>query len=158
MGIYNEDMLNSIVEMIKVRVGGNEVNQGQFDFCSMFGVFEGGLEIDLFFYMEDRQMGEGMKIEVNIKEGMEIKNFEGKVKGKRGRKKKIEQFLLDINFIKCFVCLKGFKIRNNLKIYLCKFYSEKRDVLQSFFVFGEKLREKFVCDLCGKCFIFKIVL
>lgn len=158
MRIYNEDMLNSIAEMIKARTGGNEVNQGQSDSCSMSGVSEGGLEIDLSPNLEDRQMGEGMKTEVNTEEGMEIKNFEGKVKGKRGRKKKTEQSSPDTNSIKCPVCSKGFKTRNNLKTHLCKFHSEKRDVLQSFFAFGEKLREKSVCDLCGKCFISKTAL
>lgn len=120
MGIYNEDMLNSIAEMIKARTGGNEVNQGQSDSCSMSGVSEGGLEIDLSPHLEDRQMGEGMKTEVNKEGGMEIKNFEGKVKGKRGRKKKTEQSLPDTNSIKCPVCSKGFKTRNNLKTHLCK--------------------------------------
>lgn len=158
MGIYNEDMLNSIAEMIKSRTGGSDVNQGQSDSCSMSGVSEGGLEIDLSPHMEDRQMGEGMKTEVNKEGGMEIKNIEGKVKGKRGRKKKTEQSSPDTNSIKCPVCSKGFKTRNNLKTHLCKFHSEKRDVLQSFFAFGEKLREKSVCDLCGKCFISKTAL
>lgn len=158
MGIYNEDMLNSIAEMIKARTGGNEVNQGQSDSCSMSGVSEGGLEIDLSPNLEDRQMGEGMKTEVNTEEGMEIKNFEGKVKGKRGRKKKTEQSSPDTNSIKCPVCSKGFKTRNNLKTHLCKFHSEKTDVLRSFFAFGEKLREKSVCNLCGKCFISKTAL
>lgn len=158
MGIYNEDMLNSIAEMIKSRTGGSDVNQGQSDSCSMSGVSEGGLEIDLSPHMEDRQMGEGMKTEVNKEGGMEIKNIEGKVKGKRGRKKKTEQSSPDTNSIKCPVCSKGFKTRNNLKTHLCKFHSEKRDVLQSFFAFGEKLIEKSVCDLCGKCFISKTAL
>lgn len=81
----------------------------------------------------------------------------GHLKGKRGRKKKIPPSD-DPSTVICSVCSKAFKTRNNLKTHLCKFHSDRKDVIQEFLGQGERMKEKAVCVLCGKFFISKSAL
>ncbi|XP_061190287.1 zinc finger protein 60-like [Saccostrea echinata] len=81
-------------------------------------------------------------------------------KGKRGRKRKDQSSSEGLygSPVKCPVCFKAFKTKNNLKTHMCKFHSDRKDKIQEFFGQGEKMKEKAVCCLCGKCFISKYAL
>ena len=135
-------------------VGGSG-HQSLSDSCSMES--EGFLEIDLSSSKLERdENGEGRENETKMVEIMEGVMPGGDMKKKRGRKKKERE--ADSSLVKCPVCSKAFKTRNNLKTHLCKFHSERKEILQDFFYKGESVKQKSVCTLCRKCFISKVAL